>query len=143
MLRSGVCMNQIKEAFARHLNSALIAFYKGCLPSFSVIARDFTLRAPDLPPVSRETIRHWLRGQSLPHLSRMQVLLSWLGQDLVGFDAESQRRSCHHDVARACQTDKAVLCGMIEKLNRQESEAMLVIVQMLAAQHGLSKTEAP
>jgi len=134
-------MNTTKEVFAQHLRAGLLNHYQGNLPSFSVIARDFTLRAPDLPPVSSETIRHWLRGQSLPHVSRMQVLLGWLGPELTGIVPSGHGCFCHHDDGKVCQQDKVQLCSLIEKLSKQESDAMLVIVQMLAAQHGLSRTD--
>jgi len=69
---------ELTSQFSKDLEKSLRIFYKGRLPSFSTIARDFSLRAPHLNHVSSETIRKWLRGENLPHITRLQVLKEWL-----------------------------------------------------------------
>ena len=132
---SGACMTATKKAFAAHLKSGLLKHYEGRLPSFNIIARDFTLRAPDLPPVSSETVRHWLRGQSMPHVSRMQVLIDWLGVELIDFSLQRNNDCCNKGLGKSCHNDRLVLCDMIEKLDQQESHAMMAVLHMLAAKH--------
>lgn len=72
--------------FNTKLTCALKKFYRGRLPSFSIISRDFALRSPHLKHISGETIRKWVRGESSPHYSRIQVLEKWLG---VSFNEEA------------------------------------------------------
>lgn len=131
----GGYMTATKSAFASHLKSGLLKHYQGQMPSLNVIARDFTLRAPDLPPVSSETVRHWLRGQSMPHISRMQVLIDWLGIELVDFSLQRNNDCCNKGLIKNCPNDRLALCDMIERLNHQESQAMKAVLQMLAAHH--------
>lgn len=131
----GVCMTATKKAFAAHLKSGLIKHYQGRMPSFNAIARDFTLRAPDLPPVSSETVRHWLRGQSMPHVSRMQVLIDWLGSELVDFSLPRNIDCCNKGLGKSCPEERLALCDMIEHLNQQESHALMAVLHMLAAKH--------
>jgi len=69
--------------FASCLRKKLREFYGGHIPSTAVIARDYSFRAGQLPPVSPETIRKWISGVSLPHMSRLSVLSDWLGADLL------------------------------------------------------------
>ena len=128
-------MSATKKVFAKHLKSGLLKHYQNQMPSFNVIARDFTLRAPDLPPVSSETVRHWLRGESMPHISRMQVLIDWLGAELVDFSLQRSSDCCNKGFDKNCHKQRLSICDMIEKLNQQESQAMIAVLHMLAARH--------
>jgi hypothetical protein len=128
-------MNATKKAFATHLKAGLLKHYQGRMPSFNAIARDFTLRAPELPPVSSETVRHWLRGESLPHVSRMQVLTDWLGAELTDFALQRHTDCCNKGLNKNCPNDRVMLCDMIEKLDQQESQTMIAILNMLAVRH--------
>ncbi len=59
-------------------------YYGGKLPAFSKIARDFALHSPKhLAPISVETPRKWIRGEALPSLERLYVLVSWLGPEIL------------------------------------------------------------
>lgn len=129
-------MSATKKAFAKHLKSGLLKYYQGQIPSFNVIARDFTLRATDLPPVSSETVRHWLRGESMPHITRMQVLIDWLGTDLIDFSLRRSNECCNKGLDKNCPNGRVELCNMIESLNQQESLAMIAVLHMLSARHG-------
>jgi hypothetical protein len=88
----------IEQRFAQSLTKALKEYYRGRLPSFSVIARDFALRAPHLNHLSGETIRNWVRGTSLPHFSRMQVLEEWLGVNFTQIDQFTTHKVEHAEL---------------------------------------------
>lgn len=128
-------MSATKKSFASHLQSGLLKHYRGRMPSFNVIARDFSLRAPDLLPVSRETIRHWLRGESMPHMTRMQVLIDWLGAELIDYSSQCNRECRQEGVNKSCVEERIALCNMFEKLDRQETRAMMAVLNMLVAKH--------
>lgn len=72
------------KAFADALVESLRKHYGGRIPSFSTIARDFALHSPaGLAPISAETPRKWIRGESLPSLERLQTLALWLGPEIL------------------------------------------------------------
>lgn len=146
-------MERIKSEFADQFTRCLKAFYQGRLPSFAKIARDFSLRAPHLPHVSAETVRHWVRGSSLPHVSRMQVLVDWLGPDVASsFDKHAREllagrpapnsNMLFNGFQEAAQqsdppdTTKAELLAVLNRLNDQERQAVYEIAQLLVARHG-------
>lgn len=73
----------MKYQFAAQLKKCLELHYGGRLPSISTIARDFSLKANHLPHVSGETVRKWLRAETIPQYPRVQSLTDWLGPDLL------------------------------------------------------------
>ena len=146
-------MERIKSEFADQFTRCLKAFYQGRLPSFAKIARDFSLRAPHLPHVSAETVRHWVRGTSLPHVSRMQVLVDWLGPEvassfdnharalLAGRPAPNSNMLFNGFKEAAQQSDppdatQTELLAVLNRLNDQERQAVYEIAQLLVARHG-------
>jgi hypothetical protein len=70
----------LKLQFAKELNRQLLEYY-GRIPSAAVLARDFNLRAANVPQISQETARRWIRGLSIPELDKLQILVDWLGLD--------------------------------------------------------------
>lgn len=119
--------------------------YGGQLPAITAIARDFSLKAPHLSHVSTETIRKWIRGESLPHISRMQVLIDWLGNDiLLPFDnpvmamqqAHRSKSSNGHingsSNGSSYQPIHDRLLNIIDQLNEKECQSILAIAQLLA-----------
>ena len=74
-------MHDLNKYFSNELRNKFIQHY-GKVPSCSTIARDFSLLAEDVDPVSLETVRKWLRGDSLPHPKRLRILQAWIGVDL-------------------------------------------------------------
>lgn len=78
----------LKRRFQVLLHQKLRERY-GRLPGCPQFARDFSLIAKDVPPISSETARKWLRGYALPHASRLNILCQWLEIDLhMLFDDE-------------------------------------------------------
>ena len=146
-------MERIKSEFSDQFTRCLKAFYQGRLPSFAKIARDFSLRAPHLPHVSAETVRHWVRGTSLPHVSRMQVLVDWLGPEVASsFDSHAKALLSGRPAPNSNQlftrlneanqqfdspnTTLAELMAVLNLLNDQERQAVYEIAQLLVARHG-------
>jgi len=66
------------ELFSRRLNELLMAKY-GYIPSAAKFSDAFNLRAHGTTTISRETARKWMRGEAIPELSRLKVLINWLG----------------------------------------------------------------
>ncbi len=64
--------------FSQSLKEVLIEKY-GYLPSAAKFSDAFNLRAHGTATISRETARKWLRGDAIPELSRLKVLVTWLG----------------------------------------------------------------
>ena len=145
-------MKQLKLEFSGQFVKSLKDFYGGRIPSFATVARDFSLRAPHLPHVSAETVRQWARGAAVPHVSRMQVLVDWLGPGVAAsFDRhsnallagkpQSQAQAlgnalnltyAHHD--RSPQ-DEQHLLELMHNLSAEEQQAVIEIAELLAAKH--------
>lgn len=147
-------MDQIKSEFADQFTKCLKGHYKNRLPSFAKIARDFSLRAPHLPHVSAETVRHWVRGTSLPHVSRMQVLVDWLGSEVAAsFDiharallagrplAQSNRlvslNTKDDQIQQSSNNDVGTqeLVNVLDRLNDGERKAIFEIALLLISRH--------
>ena len=141
-------MKTLKSDFALQLGHCLHAFYGGRLPSFAKIARDFSLRSPHLPHVTAGTIRNWTRGTAIPHVSRMQVLVEWLGPEVASaFDnharalltgkpvENSNRLLTEPDQADGVDATSRSLLSIFKRLNDQERQAVFEIAQLLVARH--------
>lgn len=70
----------ITERFGDMLRASLRDIY-GKIPSAAFVAREFNLRSQWGSPVSNETARRWLRGYSVPDISRLNVFSDWLHLD--------------------------------------------------------------
>ena len=79
----GTDIESMKHQFASQLKKCLELHYGGRLRSISTIARDFSLKANHLPHVSGETVRKWLRAETIPQYPRVQSLADWLGPELL------------------------------------------------------------
>lgn len=71
---------EFQREFQRLLVARLKARY-GRIPTSAQLARDFSLLAADVAPISNETARKWLRGDVMPHAKRLKILCSWLNID--------------------------------------------------------------
>ena len=76
----------LQKRFQRLLLARLTARY-GRVPTCSRLARDFSLIAADVAPISNETARKWLRGDVMPHASRLKILCTWLDIDFARMSA--------------------------------------------------------
>lgn len=124
-------MYTTKQDFARSLRYALSKYYQGMLPSYNTIAKDFTFRAADLSPVSGETIRNWLMAKSMPHVSRMQVLLTWLGPEAFASSVVLNYESCNKGLQKSCPAEFVTICDMIHRLRDEEPRALKTLLNLL------------
>ncbi len=136
-------MDQVKQAFSIELVASLKRAYGGRMPSMATVARDFSLKSPHLSHISNETVRKWIRGDSLPHISRMQVLIDWLGPQIRDpFDkpikgirfiqnSDSTEASKHHTNGEKHPMHDE-LNRIIERLSEKECQSILAIAQLLA-----------
>jgi len=69
------------QQFAVALNRGLFRYY-GRNPPAAMVTRDFNARSESAVPISQEATRKWMRGHTVPGLSKMQVLAKWLDLDL-------------------------------------------------------------
>ena len=82
-----------KNNFSQHLAKALLAKYKKKV-SIVFFVNQFNLRAYGTDTVAYETGRKWVKGISIPHLSKMKVLIKWLDLDpgFLFLDNELEKR---------------------------------------------------
>lgn len=136
----------VKTAFASRLTDCLRRAYKGQLPSIAVIARDFSLKSPHLPHVSGETIRKWLRGESLPHVSRMHVLIEWLGPEIASpFEHYGRAMAPQSNQVPPITNDHTPdnvgeLLRIAQILTEKEYQSVLSIARLLADKHTHEQT---
>jgi len=137
-----VAVDRVKQEFSVALVDGLKQVYGGRMPSIAVVARDFSLKSPHLPHISGETIRKWIQGESLPHYSRMQVLIEWLGPQVakpfekpvkalktITTSTNSVENNEHEHLAH----DE--LINVIERLSEKECTSILAIARLLAEKH--------
>lgn len=118
------------KTFAAVLTASLREHYSGRLPSFATIARDFALHSPEgLAPISAETPRKWIRGESLPSLERLQTLALWLGPEIL----ESLNKNLGKASFRAnSQTSSTSdIEGVTELLEQLTPEELNSVAQLL------------
>ena len=53
----------------------------GEIPTASKLAIEFNLRNFQSKPISRESARKWINGQSIPETARLKTLIGWLNLD--------------------------------------------------------------
>lgn len=132
-----------EQRFAQSLTNALKAYYRGRLPSFSVIARDFALRAPHLKHLSGETVRKWIRGSCLPHFSRMQVLEEWLGVNFNNLDKPTTANGHQIEAYQLNSVEPAKVIHTTDQLSQQVLSQYSInsptdLVELVRVLHDLS-----
>jgi hypothetical protein len=74
-------MNQfVIERFHLAFRAGLINRF-GKIPTASKLAIEFNLRNFQSKPISRESARKWINGQSIPETARLKTLIGWLNLD--------------------------------------------------------------
>lgn len=127
-------IKEMKTRFAAQLKKCLENRYGGRIPSISTIARDFSLQANHLPHVSGETVRKWLRAETIPQYPRVQSLADWLGPELlIPFENWTQRN--HHTTAHngsGISDDEVMRFTLaIQKLAREEFDLLVQLADKL------------
>lgn len=146
-------MDRVKQDFSVALVDGLKQVYGGRMPSIAVVARDFSLKSPHLPHISGETLRKWIRGESLPQYSRMQVLIEWLGNDITlpfnkpgqviqqvqryeTTNGQSNGNGHRHQVTNQYHPIHDQLVSILDQLNENECQSILTIAQLLVEKNG-------
>jgi len=79
--RGAIAINQfVIERFHLALRAGLINRF-GEIPTANKLAIEFNFRNIQSDPISRESARKWINGQSLPNSARLKTLISWLNLD--------------------------------------------------------------
>ena len=125
-------MQDLKNNFSIHLQNKLRERY-GKIPSCAVFARDFSLLARDVEPISIETARKWIRGKSLPHAARLRVLCAWLQIDtsLGQLDTNNYSPSTMNGHStNGVHQPTSELLRLTEKLSPAEVEVLIDLVKI-------------
>ena len=80
-------LDRIRKKFSVHFKECLKKRYKK-IPSTNFIANEFNLRAHGSKTVSREAVRKWLNGLSLPKPDKLSVMGKWLDLKTDLFEEE-------------------------------------------------------
>ena len=80
-------LDKIRKKFSAHFKEQLKKRYKK-VPSTNFIANEFNLRAHDTETISREAVRKWLNGVSLPKPDKLSVMGKWLNLKTKLFDQD-------------------------------------------------------
>ena len=74
----------LEHQFGKKLREALIQRYKR-LPSAAFVAIHFNRQLGNSKPVSNESVRRWMRGETMPRHEHIGVLVEWLKIDTCGY----------------------------------------------------------
>ncbi len=107
----------LQKRFQRLLLARLTARY-GRVPTCSRLARDFSLIAADVAPISNETARKWLRGDVMPHASRLKILCTWLDIDFARMSASKPPATAGPD--RELDAFRQRLCELLKLLDAKQ-----------------------
>ena len=107
----------LQKRFQRLLLARLTARY-GRVPTCSRLARDFSLIAADVAPISNETARKWLRGDVMPHASRLKILCTWLDIDFPQMSASEPPATAGPD--RELDAFRQRLCELLKLLDAKQ-----------------------
>lgn len=81
LMQGVIKINQLViERFLLAFRAGLINRF-GEIPTANKLAIEFNFRNTQSSPISRESARKWINGQSLPESSRLKTLISWLNLD--------------------------------------------------------------
>ena len=130
------------KAFSDVLATSLRKHYGGRIPSFATIARDFALHSPTgLAPISVETPRKWMRGESLPSLERLQTLANWLGSEILEpLNGKFLGKSSSTDGEVASTSDVTEIAELLKQLTSDELESISQLLHHLIDAHKNSRT---
>jgi hypothetical protein len=133
--------------FASALRKALVDT-DGRLPSAAKFADAFNLRAYGTSTITRETARKWLRGDAMPEIGKMQVLIHWLNLDPVSFLQlgtvdDNQARDVAATVISDSTDVRKVLTAILPHLDDRSVEALYLTAAAMQALKKIAKESAP
>jgi len=130
------------KRFAENLTVALKKHYGGKIPSFSRIARDFALNSPaSLPPISVETPRKWVRGESLPSLERLHTLANWLGPEILDPLNGSFLNQTHQAESGHSTEYLADIARLLEDLHPEQLNSVRQLLHLWVKTHFISRQD--
>ena len=122
----------MKAIFSKLLCLELVRHY-GRMPSASVLARDFNLRCTqDVKPITNETARRWIKGISLPELTRLNVLSSWISLDIGNLQKSDSTSDLSATNSPKRDEDEEALIKMYKKLDLQDKRMIQELMRSLA-----------
>jgi hypothetical protein len=110
----------------------LLTVKYGYAPSAAKFSDAFNLRAHGTTTISRETARKWIRGEAIPELSRLKVLINWLGLKPSAFlEGEFNAPSIDGAISELNQgsTDEntqSKLISLINELDHKSIETLFI-----------------
>jgi hypothetical protein len=119
------------DLFSRSLKDLLTVKY-GYVPSAAKFSDAFNLRAHGTTTISRETARKWIRGEAIPELSRLKVLINWLGLKPSAFlEGEFNAPSIDGAISELNQGSKdentqSKLISLINQLDHKSIETLFI-----------------
>jgi transcriptional regulator with XRE-family HTH domain len=84
-------LDEAKARFSKAVNIALLSRF-GKIPTANAFANQFNYRAEGITGITRETARKWLTGQAIPEVSKLIVLVDWLGLDANEFMSQRSKQ---------------------------------------------------
>ena len=137
---------EINERFARFLRDRLRIVNEGELPSVSIVTARFNHIDNWQRPVSAEGVRRWMRGMSLPELSRLPALCRMLKctpadiVDALGVTeeiaaAEADERTPDQKAAseKACDDLRVQINQIMRGMDEPKLRAMVSLFERRAA----------
>ena len=120
------------ERFHLAFRSGLINRF-GEIPTASKLAIEFNLRNFQSKPISRESARKWINGQSIPETARLKTLIAWLDLDasFIYSTTVTEKASIH--VAIESEQDRAKVEAYGRRKIEMLAQAALNFVTPLAA----------
>jgi hypothetical protein len=119
------------DLFSKSLKELLTARY-GYIPSAAKFSDAFNLRAHGTTTISRETARKWIRGEAIPELSRLRVLINWLGLKPSDFlEGEFARKPIDGNIGEMNQESidantQIKLISIINELDEKSIETLFI-----------------
>ncbi len=122
----------IVERFARQVRDSLRNKY-GRLPSAAFVSIHFNRQTGGLRQVSSETVRRWMRGDSMPNQFHFQVMTAWLGLDaneIVRGVQQSQPLE-FQQVSNGHSTEVNRIADSISRLSPETRRKLLDLIAVL------------
>lgn len=132
----------INQRFARFLRDRLREVNEGELPSVSIVTARFNHLDGWQRPVSAESVRRWMRGLSLPELSRLPALCRMLrctpidivdalglAEEMVAAAEEQRTDDQAEAAAKACEDLRLQINQIMRGMDEGRLRAMVALFE--------------
>ena len=133
-----------KTLFASTLRDAIVGVFGHGL-SASKFADAFNLRAHGTSTISRETARKWIRGDAMPEIGKLRVLVQWLNLDPSSFLQslpQEENTTATYVVAYSADETSNVRKTLIGILPQLDENSLEVLYLTAVAMKTLKKTKS-